>query len=130
MIKEKKKKKPAYKQHIDLVQGLVRDLDPARRLGSLEDGTALSYDFLVFGTGAGMRPQEVPGLAEHAATVWTPEAMTDLGRRLQSLRERADAGIDQEVLFVVPANNKCAGPLYEIVFMLETWLRREGVRER
>ena len=123
-------RKPAYKQHIDLVQGRVRDLDPARRLVSLEDGSALSYDFLVIGTGAGMRPQEVPGLAEHAATIWTPEDMTDLGRRIQSLRERAAAGIDQEVLFVVPTNNKCAGPLYEIVFMLETWLRREGLRER
>ena len=30
----------------------------------------------------------------------------------------------------MPPNNKCAGPLYEIVFMLETWLRREGMRER
>jgi NADH dehydrogenase FAD-containing subunit len=123
-------RKPAYKQHIDLVQGSVRDLDPARKLVSLEDGSALPYDFLVIGTGAGMRPQEVPGLAEFAATIWTPHDMAHLGQRLQALRDRAAGGTEQEVLFVVPANNKCAGPLYEIVFMLETWLRREGVRDR
>ena len=123
-------RRPTYKQHIDLVPGSVREVDPDRRLVSLEDGSALPYDFLVIGTGAGMRPEEVPGLADFAATIWTPEAMTDLGRRLEGLRKRAAAGSDQEVLFVVPPNNKCAGPLYEIVFMLETWLRREGVRDR
>ena len=26
------------------------------------------------------------------------------------------------------SNNKCAGPLYELVFMLDTWLRRKKVR--
>ena len=123
-------RRPTYKQHIDLVRGRVREADTDRRLVRLEDGSALPYDFLVIGTGADMRPAEVPGLAEHAATIWTPEAMADLGRRLGVLRERAGAGADQKVLFAVPANNKCAGPLYEIVFMLETWLRREGIRER
>jgi NADPH-dependent 2,4-dienoyl-CoA reductase/sulfur reductase-like enzyme len=33
------------------------------------------------------------------------------------------------VLFLVPPNNKCAGPLYEIVLMFETWLRRHGARD-
>src|SRR6266511_3713784 len=56
--------------------------------------------------------------------------MADPGRRLESLRGREATGQDQEVLFVVPENNKCAGPLYEIAFMLETWLRRNKVRDR
>jgi sulfide:quinone oxidoreductase len=123
-------RKPAYKQHIDLVQGSVRAVEPATGMVTLEDGSALHYDFLVIGTGAGMRPEEIPGLAEHAATIWTPDEMLELGQRLRKLRERAAAGAEQEVLFCVPPNNKCAGPLYEIVFMLETWLRREGVRDR
>jgi sulfide:quinone oxidoreductase len=123
-------RKPAYKQRINLVEGSVRELDPDKRLVSLAGGEALSYDFLVIATGSDMRPEEVPGLAEHAATIWTPEAMSDLRRRLEALRARAEAGEHQNVLFVVPANNKCAGPLYEIVFMLETWLRRNKLRER
>jgi sulfide:quinone oxidoreductase len=39
------------------------------------------------------------------------------------------AGRRQRVLFLVPPNNKCAGPLYEVALMLETWLRREGARD-
>jgi sulfide:quinone oxidoreductase len=123
-------RKPAYKQHLNLVEGSVSELDPDRRLVSLDDGSALSYDFLVVATGAGMRPEEIPGLPEHASTIWTPEAMSDLGRRIETLRSRAEAGENQEALFVVPPNNKCAGPLYEIVFMLETWLRRNKLRDR
>ena len=34
----------------------------------------------------------------------------------------------RRVLVLVPPNNKCAGPLYEIVLMLETWLRRRDAR--
>ena len=41
-------------------------------------------------------------------------------------RARARAASAQRVLFLVPPNNKCSGPLYEIVMMLETWLRRRG----
>jgi sulfide:quinone oxidoreductase len=123
-------RKPAYKQHVNLVQGRVREVDADRKLVSLEDGSAHSYDFLVIGTGAAMRPQEVSGLAEHAASIWTPETMAELGRRLETLRLRAEAGEEQTVLFAVPPNNKCSGPLYEIVFMLETWLRRKGLRDR
>lgn len=77
-----------------------------------------------------MRPDEVPGLAEHASTIWTPDQMRHLSGRLHDLRDRARRGEILDVLFLVPPGNKCAGPLYEIAFMLETWLRREVVRDR
>jgi sulfide:quinone oxidoreductase len=35
----------------------------------------------------------------------------------------------RQVLFLVPPNNKCSGPLYEVVQMLDTWLRRKKVRQ-
>jgi sulfide:quinone oxidoreductase len=44
--------------------------------------------------------------------------------------DRAKRGEKQHVLFNVPENNKCAGPLYEMVFMLETYLRRKKVRDQ
>lgn len=122
-------REPAFRRDIELVHGTVEAVDPDGRTVTLADGTSLGYERLVIATGADMRPEEIPGLAEHAATIWTPEAMSDLGERLQKLRERARMGAGQRVLFLVPPNNKCAGPLYEIVFMLETWLRREGARD-
>jgi len=90
----------------------------------------LRYDALVLATGAAMRPEEVPGLDEHSQTIWSPEKMTQLGIRLDQLKERARRGSSEKVLFLVPPNNKCSGPLYEIVFMLETWARSEGFRDR
>ncbi|GBC84437.1 Sulfide-quinone reductase [bacterium HR11] len=120
--------RPARRMDIDFVQAAAREIDPAQ--GRVHaDGRVLPYDFLVVATGAGMRAEEIPGLAEYAYTIWTPEEMLRLRAALQDLLEKARAGQWQEVLFLVPPNNKCSGPLYEIVFMLDTWLRRHGVRD-
>ncbi|MGW3042100.1 NAD(P)/FAD-dependent oxidoreductase [Kitasatospora sp. NPDC001159] len=119
---------PLFRRHIVFHQGTVADVDPDALAVDLTDGTRLRGDFLVLATGAAMRPQEVPGLAEHAQAVWTPRQMRSLGHRFQELKEVAEARQHRRVLFLVPPNNKCAGPLYEIAFMLDTWLRRANLR--
>jgi sulfide:quinone oxidoreductase len=121
---------PLHHRRIDFCPQRVTSLDPDARRVELDDRTALAYDFAVVGTGAAMRPEEIPGLGEHAATVWTPDQMRELGDRLIRLRDRARRGEELEVLFLVPPGNKCAGPLYEIAFMLEVWLRRQAARDR
>ena len=122
--------KPLARRHIAFQHGSVTGVDPAQQMVELADGRQLDYDRLIVATGAAMAPAEVPGLAEHAATIWTAETMLDVRERFMRVRSRARRGQTQRVLFLVPPNNKCAGPLYEIVLMLETWLRREGVREK
>jgi len=121
--------KPAARKGIDLVQARAHGIDPDARSVELDD-RALSYDFLVVATGADMRAEEIPGLGEHAISPWTPAEMLELREGFQGLLEQGGNGGRKRVLFVVPPNNKCAGPLYEIVLMLETWLRRQGARER
>ncbi|HXF97834.1 MAG TPA: FAD-dependent oxidoreductase [Gaiellaceae bacterium] len=121
--------KPAAKQGIGFVKGVVEGVDPARGTAHVSGGV-LPWDYLVIATGAGMAPEEVPGLSEHAETIWTPAEMASLGERLRALVEDAKRGARRRILFLVPPNNKCAGPLYEMVFMTETWLRRQGVRDR
>jgi len=123
-------KRPLERKSIDFVNGKVMEVDPNKKQVHLQDGSNVAYDFLVIATGATMRPDEIPGLEDHAATIWTPNEMYELRRRLASLKSRVLLGDRQEVLFVVPPNNKCSGPLYEIVFMLETWLRRQNLREK
>ncbi len=118
---------PAARKEITLLIGPVRDVDPERQRVHLDDRD-VEYDYLVVATGAGMRPQEIPGLAEHAHTIWTPEEMLRLRAGIGRLVQAAREGRRQEVLFLVPPNNKCSGPLYELVFMLDVWLRRQGVR--
>ncbi len=117
------------RRRIALQERRVAEVDPDARAVGLTDETRLRYDFLVIATGAAMRPQEVPGLAEHAQTIWTPQQMRALGGHLRELESAVRAGRHRRVLFLVPPNNKCAGPLYEIVLMLDTWLRRSAVRD-
>ncbi len=121
--------KPARRRGIEFVQARADGIDPDARQVQLGRRT-LPYDFLVIATGAGMRPEEIPGLAEHAISTWTPEDMMHLRAGFQTLVDKdRPAGKRRRVLFLVPPNNKCAGPLYEIVLMLETWLRRQHARE-
>lgn len=121
--------RPLARRDIAFYPGAPRDLDADGRTLTLTDGTRLPYDHLVLATGAAMRPQEVPGLAEHAHAVWTPGQLHALGTRFQQLRSDALSGYRRRVLFLVPPNNKCSGPLYEIAFMLDTWLRKAGCRD-
>lgn len=121
--------KPLHRREIDFHHAAVTEVDPDAGLVALADGERLRYDKLVVATGADTAAHEVPGLAEHAATIWTPETMLEVRRRFGRVAERQQKGERPRVLFLVPPNNKCAGPLYEIVLMLETWLRRQGRRE-
>jgi sulfide:quinone oxidoreductase len=121
--------KPLARRDIAFHLGEVAEVDPDGRQVTLGDSTKLGYDKLVIATGAATSADEVPGLAEHAATIWTALTMLDVRERFERVRDRALAGERQRVLFLVPPNNKCSGPLYEIVFMLETWLRRAHARD-
>jgi sulfide:quinone oxidoreductase len=121
--------RPFRRRNIAFVGGRVAGVDPDAHEVELAGGRKLEYDKLVIATGAAMRPEEIPGLAEHAATIWTPKSMLGVRDRFEQLRDAAKRGERSRILFVIPPNNKCAGPLYEIVMMLDTWLRRENARD-
>jgi sulfide:quinone oxidoreductase len=120
--------RPAARRDIEFVEGRVGSVDPAARHIQVE-GRNLDYDFLVVATGAGMAPAEIPGLETFAQTIWTPDEMASLGRKLINAIDNARQGRRQTILFTVPPGNKCAGPLYEIVLMTDTYLRRQKVRD-
>jgi sulfide:quinone oxidoreductase len=121
--------KPFRRREITFLEDRVADVDPNTHQVALVGGRNVGYDKLVIATGASMRPQEIPGLAEHAATIWTPESMLGVRERFRRVVADAGNGRRSRVLFLIPPNNKCAGPLYEIVMMFETWLRREHARQ-
>jgi sulfide:quinone oxidoreductase len=116
------------RKNIEFIKDVVRGVEPQPRkvgLGTREIG----YDYLVVATGADLRPAEIPGLQEHAVTVWTPEEMLRLREALKKLVEEARSGMRRRLLFLIPPNNRCSGPLYEMCLMSDTWLRRQGVRD-
>ena len=121
--------RPTGKRDIELVTGTVGGVDPAARRVDV-DGRSLDYDFLILATGADMAPAEIPGLQSHAETIWTPAEMASLGRKLAAAIASARRGEQQTILFTVPPGNKCAGPLYEIALMTDTYLRRHNVRDQ
>ncbi len=121
--------KPLARRDIAFHLGRVAEVDPDSRHVTLADDSRLGYDKLVIATGAATAAEEVPGLAEHAATIWTAQTMLGVRERFERVRDRDRAGERSRVLFLVPPNNKCSGPLYEIVLMLETWLRRADARD-
>jgi sulfide:quinone oxidoreductase len=118
---------PTRKRGISFVRGSFESLDAEARVVRA-GGRELPYDYLVLATGAAMRAAEVPGLDEHAETIWNPGEMESLGRRLRALLEQRADGVERTILFLVPPHNKCAGPLYELVMMVDTWLRRQKAR--
>src|SRR6516164_3768673 len=75
--------KPFHRRKIAFVGDRVADVDPGAHEVTLARGRKLDYDKLVVATGAAMRPEEIPGLVEHAATIWTPESMLEVRDRFQ-----------------------------------------------
>ncbi|GIW23686.1 MAG: hypothetical protein KatS3mg068_2693 [Candidatus Sericytochromatia bacterium] len=67
------------KYNIEFIIDKVQDVDPESAL-LLTDNHKISYDYLILGTGAAMRPEEIPGLKEYANTIWTPKEMLQLRR--------------------------------------------------
>jgi sulfide:quinone oxidoreductase len=117
-----------HRKQIDFIQAPVRSIDPVHHTIHAGDRD-LAYDYAVLATGAEMRASEIPGLQEHAITVWTPDEMLRLRAAYQKLVENARSrASNQRLLFLIPPNNRCAGPLYEMVLMTDTWLREQGVR--
>lgn len=120
---------PTQRKDIRFIRDQVVGVDADYRNVLLSD-TELPYDYLLIATGADMKPEEVPGLREHAITVWTPEEMLKLRHSYARVIEKARATERQRLLFVIPPNNRCSGPLYEMVLMTDTWLRTQGVRDQ
>jgi len=121
--------RPTRRKNIDFVVATAVGINTDAKTVATSKGD-IPYDYLVVATGAAMRPEEIPGLREHALTLWTPEEMLDLRHGLQKLVEDARSGERRKLLYLVPPNNKCSGPLYELVMMTDTWLEKQGVRDQ
>lgn len=116
-------------QGIGLIAQAVEGVDSDAGRVHIADGSQIPYEHLVIATGARPRPQEIPGLREHAVTMSDSASVLALRERFRHLRGQGREGASERVLFVVPRHNQCTLPLYEVALMLDTWLRRERARE-
>ncbi len=106
----------------------ARAIDCQNRVVALRE-KEVRYDYLVVASGASVLADEIPGLAEHATSLWTVGGMLKLRRAYERLIEDARRGARRRLLFLLPRHNLCASPLYELILLTDTWLRSRKVRE-
>jgi sulfide:quinone oxidoreductase len=114
---------------VELVLGEIDRVVPESDVVHLADGRELAYDYLVIATGTTPRPDQTPGMlgAEWRRSIfdfYTLEGAEALAAALATF----DHG--RLVVHVAETPIKCPVAPLEFAFLVEAWLRREGLRDR
>lgn len=109
-----------------LTEGAKR-VHPDENRIEIEDGSSISYDYLVIATGPDLAFDEIPGLGPDAHThsichVAHAAATYDAFERFCAAPGPIVVGAVQGA--------SCFGPAYEFAFILDTELRKRGLRDR
>ncbi len=108
---------------IDWVQAEIENIDPVAKTVQTSVGT-LAGDYLVIALGAERQPEAVPGFAEAALDLY--EAAGAL--RIRQALEQFNGG--RVVVLVARTPFSCPSAPYEAACLVESLLRRRGVRQR
>lgn len=119
---------PLKRRNIRFVKSHAHQIDSINQTVDTDAGK-FSFDFLVVATGASTRPEEIPGLKTYSYNIWTPDAMLALQNGFETLANEATSSKPKRILFLVAPDNKQPGPLYEMVFLLNSWLEKHNRHE-
>jgi len=111
------------KRGIEVVRGNIERIDPARRAVQV-NGTEWTGDYLVIALGAELAPEAIPGLAQAGYNLYTLVGAEALRDARLNLRE------GRLVVLVSGVPFKCPAAPYEAAMLLESDLRRRGLRRR
>jgi sulfide:quinone oxidoreductase len=114
---------------VELVFGEIDRVDPAGSTVHLEDGRTLPYDVLVIATGTTPRPDQTPGMLgpEWRKSIFDFYTL-DGAQALADALDAFDHG--RLVVHVCETPIKCPVAPLEFTFLVEAWLRQEGIRDR
>ncbi len=112
---------------IRFVAAGARRVDPKLRRIEIEDGSVVDYDVLVIATGPELAFDEIPGFGPAANT----QSICHVAHAARA-REAFETFLQNPGPIVVGAAQgaSCFGPAYEFAFILDTELKRHGVRDR
>jgi len=111
------------RRNVRVLQAEILGIDPAKQQVVL-DSTAVSYDYLIVSLGMQTAPELVPGFREGAHHAWEMEAAL----RLRSALELFNGG---RILVGVPLGPyRCPPAPYEAQWMLDSYFRERGMRDR
>ncbi|WP_088310388.1 NAD(P)/FAD-dependent oxidoreductase [Novosphingobium sp. B 225] len=105
----------------------ARRVHPAENRVELNDGTSLSYDYLVIATGPDLAFDEVEGLGPQGFT--QSVCKTDHAAHAADMFEQLAAN-PAPVVIGAAQGASCYGPAYEFAMIVDTELRRRKVRDR
>jgi len=113
---------------IDFIASPVTRIDPDGRRVETEDGHSVDYDYLLITTGPDLAFDEVPGAGPEGG--YTQSVCTvDHAEKAHAAYE---AFLESPGPIVVGAfqGASCYGPAYEFAMILDTDLRKRGIRDR
>lgn len=108
---------------VEVQQGTVEAIDAAARTVRV-GGRQFSGDTLIIALGADLAPEVIPGLAEAGHNLYTVAGAVAFRDRLATIRSGRIV-----VLTAAPAY-KCPAAPYEAAMLIESALRRRGVRDQ
>lgn len=108
---------------VEVVRAAVQELDPDHRR-VVADGRDLHYDTLIVSLGAELAPDMLPGYNAVAHNFFDLDGAASLWSALQ----RFEGG--QVAVAVSALPFKCPAAPYEAALLLDSFLRRRGIRER
>ncbi len=114
---------------VDLVIGGIDRVDPGGDRVLLEDGRELHYDQLVIATGTTPRPDQTPGMLgpEWQRSIFDFYTLDGAAALAAALPEFEGGRL---VVHVTEMPIKCPVAPLEFTFLVESWLRRRGLRDR
>ncbi|WP_374282489.1 NAD(P)/FAD-dependent oxidoreductase [Novosphingobium sp.] len=105
----------------------ARRVHPAENRIELNDGSSVSYDYLVIATGPDLAFDEVAGLGPKGFT--QSVCRTDHASAAADMFERLAAD-PKPVVIGAAQGASCYGPAYEFAMIVDTELRRRKIRDR
>jgi sulfide:quinone oxidoreductase len=119
--------KIAKRKNIRFITAGAKRVHPDAKRIDIEDGTSIDYDYLVIATGPELAFDEIPGFG--------PEHLThsvchvDHAAKAYDAFEKFCANPGPIVVGAVQGAS-CFGPAYEFALILDTELKRRGLRDR
>ncbi|MFL5737355.1 MAG: NAD(P)/FAD-dependent oxidoreductase [Actinomycetota bacterium] len=109
---------------VDLVVDRAECIDVDAGEVALARGDRIAFDYVVVASGARLRPEQTPGLAEGSHEFYSVEGAERLREELRRFRG------GRILVGVAGIPYKCPPAPIEFVLMLEETLRQRGIRER
>jgi sulfide:quinone oxidoreductase len=116
------------KKNIDFIPVGAKRVHPDENRVELENGDSVTYDYLVIATGPHLAFDEVPGLGPHGGhthSICTLQHAEAASRAYEEFCKNPGP----IVIGAAPAVS-CFGPAYEFAMILDTDLRRRGIRDK